>query len=194
MTTILYEHYGEPEIGFAVLEVIHTYLNLRVIFTKGCVNNAALLDPDNYSIIVADPTVDFDFGALSVTPESGAYYPTYVDLEVTDCTGGGEYELVVTPNVIMSQDSELLGSGVNSKEFIGVTEAPIVLAILSLSLTQVKVVFSKYMAQLEELYDPNNYVWTGGVRTLKVEADTNSSVILTVTTMIASQIYDLTVG
>jgi len=198
MTENYYEHYGQPDPGFVILRVEHTYLNLRVFFTKGCKVNAALLDPNNYQINVEFPTQAFDFGALLVTPEPGVTYPTYVDLTVTDCTGGMNYELEITQGVIESeestqQDPEFLIGG-NKAEFVGVTEDPVVLAVIPLSLSQVKVVFSKYMAQLEPLFIPANYVWTGNVRTLKVEKDTNSSVVLTVTKMVASQIYDLTVG
>ncbi len=50
------------------------------------------------------------------------------------------------------------------------------------------------MVQSSDLTRVARYVWTGGIRTLKVEADTNSSVILTVTPMEASVVYELTVG
>jgi len=192
--TFYYSHYGLPELAFSVISVESSYLGLRVVFSKGCKNDSELNDSNNYQIIVSLPYTTFDFGVISVTPEQDVTYPTYVDLEVTDCTHNAVYELVVIPNKITSFEDDILTSGGNTYEFNGVSEMPEVLAAIPLSLTQVKVVFTKEMEQSSELYDPTNYIWTGGVRTLKVEPDTNASVILTVTTMIGAQIYDLTVG
>lgn len=192
--TLYYSHYGLPELEFAVISADPSYLGLRVTFSKGCKNDSELNNPDNYQILVSSPYTTFDFGAISVTPEPDVIYPTYVDLEMTDCTHNATYELVVTPDKITSFEDDILSAGGNTAEFNSVSEMPEVLTVISLSLTQVKVIFTKYMEQTSELYDPTNYIWTGGVRTLKVERDTNSSVILTVTTMVGAQIYDLTVG
>ena len=198
MSEFYYEHYGEPPVGFSILRVEHSYLNLRVYFSLGAMNNAALINPDYYKINVSSPTTAFDFGAISVTPEPDVTYPSYVDVEMGDCTGGATYEIDIEKNVIESKDSTpsnpdyLIGG--NTMEFIGVTEDPEVLSVIPLSTTQVKVIFSKYMAQDDALFNQASYVWTNDVRTLKVEKDTNSSVILTVTEMTPSQIYDLTVG
>jgi hypothetical protein len=179
---------------FEISSVVSSYLGLRVNFSSGCKNDEELNNPENYQIIVDDPENAFDFGIISVTPEPNVTYPTYVDLEVTDCTHNSNYELVITPNKITSMDDELLLADDNTKTFVGVSEMPEVLATISLSLTRVKVIFTKEMEQTDRLYNPSNYIWTGGIRTLKVEQDTNSSVILTVTEMITSQLYDLTVG
>lgn len=180
--------------AFFIDTVVPTYLSMRVTFSKGCKNDAELNDPENYQMTVSTPGSAFDFGVLDVSPEPEVLYPTYVDLDVTDCTHGEDYTLVITPDKITAFDDELLTTGSNTKAFVGVSEMPEVLAVISLSLTQVKVVFTKEMEQSDRLYNPSNYMWTGGIRTLKVEPDTNSSVILTVTEMTASQLYDLTVG
>jgi len=180
--------------AFTIDTVVPSYLGLKVNFSKGCKNDSELNAPNNYQITVSLPGSAFDFGTVSVIPEPDVTYPTYVDLEVTDCTHGEDYELVITPDKITAFDDELLTTGSNTKAFVGVSEMPEVLAAISLSLTKVKVIFTKYMEQTDRLYNPSNYMWTGGIRTLKVDKDTNASVILTVTDMSASQIYDLTVG
>jgi hypothetical protein len=190
--SIVFNWYG-GEIPLGILSVVHTYLNLRVYFTAPVVNNAALRDPDTYQIEVDQPTVAYDFGGISVTPED-TLYPTYVDIEVTDCTGGEDYMLVIEPDVIVGQDSKLLGSGFNTAEFVGVTEDPVVLAAVPTSLRTVRVIFSKSMTQNQDLYNPASYVWTGGLMTLDVEEETNSTVILTTSEQTPSAIYDLTVG
>lgn len=179
---------------FEIESIEPSYLGLRVNFSKGCKNDVELNNIENYQIIVSEPESAFDFGIVDVIPEPDVTYPTYVDLVTTDCTHGEDYEVVITPDKITSFEDDLLSDGNNAKEFVGVSEMPEVLAVISLSLTQVKVVFSKYMTQRAELYAASSYIWTGGIRTLKVEPDTNSSVILTTTEMVKSQIYDLTVG
>jgi hypothetical protein len=179
---------------YEIDSVVHSYLNLRVNFSKPTKNDVELNNPDNYQITVTDPTTAFDFGAVSVTPEENVTYPTYVDLEMTDCTHGKGYTLVITADKLTSEDDDLMTAGNNEEAFTGVSELPEVLHVIPLSLTQVKVVFTKYMVQSSELMNIANYVWTGGIQTLKVEQDTNSSVIVTVTTMEAATIYDLTVG
>lgn len=179
--------------ALAVTGAVHSHLNLRVTFSAGVNDDAELNNPDNYNIVVADPTTAFDFGVVSVTPEQDVVSPTYVDLEMTDCTNGKNYQLVVTPGKI-TDGVDTIDAPNNTANFVGVSDAPVVLSVIPLSLVQVKVIFSKYMAQLSDLYNPQLYVWNGGIRTLKVDPDTNSSVILTVTRMTSSQIYDLTVG
>lgn len=200
MSEIYYEHYGSPPIGFAVTGVTPGYLSLRVSFTKGVVRTDFLLDPASYNIVVDTPTTAFDFKVTSVTPELNVAYPTYIDLIMTDCTHGADYQFEVTSgSLIESEDStpmepDFLSVGASRADFVGVSELPEVLSVIPQSLSQVKVVFTKSMMQNTDLYTPGKYVWTGGVSTVSVDKDTNSSVILTTTEMIASQIYDLTVG
>ena len=200
MTEIYYSHYGEPPLGFTVVSVSPSYLNLRVVFTEGAVRNDALVDPATYQIIANSPLVDFGVAVTFVTPEPDVTYPTYVDLTLTDCKHGADYTFQITGSDLLESESstpsepDFMAAGSTRTEYVGVSELPAVLSVLPLSLTQVKVIFSKYMMQNADLYTAANYVWTGGVRTLSVAEDTNSSVILTTTEMVASQIYDLTVG
>jgi hypothetical protein len=190
--TIIYQHYGEPYTGPRIIEVIPSYLGLRVIFLAPMLDDAGLRNPENYNITVESPTQAYDFGCLSVTPED-AEFPSYVDLEMTDNTHGENYTLVITPGTIRDSNQELMLAG-NTADFVGVSEYPEVLFVVPLSLTTVRVLFTKYMSQNADLYDKTKYVWTGGIVTLKVEEDTNSSVILTTTRQEAAAIYELTVG
>jgi len=190
--TVIFNWYGGDN-SLGILSVVHTYLNLRVYFTAPVINNVALRNPDNYQITVDIPSQAYDFGGISVTPED-TLYPTYVDIETTDCTGGEDYELVITPGVIIGEDAAILESGSNTAEFVGVTEYPIVLAAIPTSLSTVRIVFSKYMTQNSYLYNPSMYVWSGGLRTLNVEEETNSTVILTTSEQTSTTAYELTVG
>lgn len=200
MTEIYYSHYGEPPVGFTVESISPSYLNLRVVFNKGAVRNSALTDPSTYTIITSIPSAAFSVGVVTVIPEPDVTYPTYVDLILTDCTNGADYTFKVSGNDLLeSEDStpsepEFMIANTTIIEYVGVSELPVVLSVIPLSLSSIKVIFSKYMMQNTDLYLAANYVWTGGVRTLKVDKDTNSSVVLTTTEMVASQIYDLTVG
>lgn len=189
-------YYGEETYGvdtFTISNVEHTYLGLRIYFSNPCTVDSALINPDNYQITVSLPDVAYDFGVISVTPED-VENPEYVDLEVTDCTGDEDYTLEIVADVIKDIYDNYITTGNNTFAFTGVTEAPEVLYVIPLSLTTMRVTFSKYMAQNQDLYNPSNYVWTSGLNTLQVAEDTNSSVILTTTEQTPSEIYELTVG
>jgi len=185
------ETYGTD--AFVVTSAVHTYLNLRIYFSNPVNVDDALLNPDNYQITVTLPNVAYDFGVISVTPED-SNTPMYVDLEVTDCTYNENYTVVITPDVIKDIYDNYITTGNNSYAFTGVTEAPDVLHVIPLSLTTMRVTFTKYMAQNQDLYNPANYVWTSGLTTLRIDEDTNSSVILTTTEQTPGAIYELTVG
>jgi hypothetical protein len=51
--TIVFNWYG-PESSIAILQVIPSYLGLRVIFTGPVVNDDELVDPRNYLIEALD--------------------------------------------------------------------------------------------------------------------------------------------
>lgn len=191
--TRYFNWYGAEQ-PFKILSVIPSYLGLRVIFSKPCVNNAAFRTPEYYQITVASPSTSFDFGCVSVTPESGVTYPEYVDLEMTDNTHGKDYTLVITSGMLEAQDGTFLVAPLNTADFVGVSEMPVVLATIPLSLTTARVVFSKIMSLKSELTNIALYVWTGGLRTLKAEIETDSTVLLTTTEQTPAGIYDLTVG
>lgn len=175
-----------------VTTVVHTYLNLRVDFGEAMKDDAELRDPSNYRIIVDDPTTAYDFEATLVTPEEGVSEPTYVDLTMTDCTGGKAYNLFIPNNTLKNAGDAYIGEV--TVPFTGVTEDPDVLSVESLSLTTMRVTFSKVMAINEELKDISNYTFTGGLNVLEVTLETNSSVILTTTEQTPAEIYDLTVS
>jgi hypothetical protein len=182
------------DVGPQILSVVHTYLNLRVNFNIPMLDDAELRDPSNYDITVTDPTTAYDFEATLVTPESGVTNPTYVDLTMTDCTGGKEYTLVITPDKLQSSTAQLLESGGNTAVFTGVTEDPDVLTAESVSLTQIRVTFSKTMAVNEEFKNPSNYSLTGGLQVRAVDVESESTVLLTTTEQTPGQLYDITVS
>lgn len=191
MATLFNWYGGDNPLG--VLSVVHEYLNLRVYFTAPVINNAALVDPKNYQIYAVESSYDYDFRGLQVTPEN-TLYPTYVDIETTDCVGGENYELVVAPYEITGYDSSVLEGNLNTAKFVGVTEYPTVLAAIPTSQSSVRVVFSKYMTRNSHLYNPSMYVWSHGLKTLNVEEETDSTVILTTSEQTSTTVYELTVG
>jgi hypothetical protein len=193
MTVVNYSFFGEPSF-FGILSVTPSYLQLRITFTKGCKDDVELNNFLNYSISSIIPDESIDIRVLAVTPEPDVTYPTYVDLTVTDCTNGKGYELVITPSKIQSKDSEYLVAGVNEKEYLGVSELPIVLSAEPLSLTSIRVTFSKVMTINSDLLNASKYVFTGGLKTLSVTKESVSTVILTTSQQTAAQSYDLTIG
>lgn len=192
--TIIYSHYGVPEIPISIVNIIPTYLSLRVIFSDPVTNNAELNDISNYSIDVINPDQHYAFGLISITPEPNVIYPTYIDIEITDCSNNGVYELIIEPNSISNSEGELIQSGTNTFEYTGYSELPEVLSANSTSLTTMLVIFSKIMAKNQDLLDKSKYSLSGGLNVLNVEHNNETSVILTTTLQSPFQIYDLTVG
>jgi hypothetical protein len=193
MSEIHYSHFGSPALPIEVVNAVSSYLRLRVYFSKGMVNNSELRNPENYAIRAIDSSTSFGFGCISVTPRVDIDFPDYVDLEVTDCTHGKQYRLTVTQNVLQSFDGFYLVGG-NTCEFSGVSEMPYVVAALPITKSTIRVLFSKVMSPISDLCDPARYVWTSGLRTIKVEPESNSTVILTTTEQKPAEIYELTVG
>ena len=70
---------------------------------------------------------------------------------------------------------------------------PVVLAAIPLSLTTVRVMFSKNMGINADIINPTRYVWSAGLNTIKVEKESNSTVIITTTEQRSAEIYELTV-
>ena len=191
--TIIYQNFGEPDLGPGIDSLIPSYLGLRIMFTDPMWNDTALIDIDNYGIIALYPDVAASIDILSATAESNVECPTYIDLELSDSTFGGEYQLDITPSLIQTCAYEPIVSNV-SAEFAGVTNTPEVLSVIATSRTTMRVIFTKVMAINEALKNNASYLFTDNLKVLKVEVDSMSSVILTTTPQISAHIYELTVG
>lgn len=179
--------------SISIDSVIPGYLSLRVIFSDPMLADAELLNPDNYTIDVTNPSDDIDFECLSVQAEDTTY-PSYVDLVMTDCKHGGNYEVVVPPDTMQTQTGGFITAGNNTKTFVGVSELPNVLSCYSVSSTSMRVVFSKTMSVNDDLDNPTRYTFTNNLRVLSVQVETPSSVLLTTSEQVQSYMYDLTVG
>lgn len=190
--TILYSHYGTPDVEIEIDSVVASYLSLRVTFSDEMLNDSELTSYGNYSVTVTEPNLAFDFDILSVTPEN-VTYPTYVDLEITDCTNGREYTLVIEPDKVQTKTGIYLSSGVNTKEFNAVSELPDVLSVEPVSSTSVRVIFSKKMSKNTSLLTQSNYSFTNNLRVISVEQENLYSVLLTTSAQTPGEIYNLTV-
>lgn len=190
--TIIYQHFGEPDLGPGIDALIPFYLGIRVLFTDAMWNDTALIDIDNYSIIaLQEDIVAIDIIDAEVEPD--VVCPTYINLILSDSTNNGLYQMDIVPNVIQTCLYEPIIANVTA-EFLGVTNIPEVLSVIATSRTTMRVVFTKVMALNEDLKNKLNYLFTDNLKVLKVEVDSMSSVILTTTPQIPAHIYELTVG
>lgn len=181
-------------LSFRVESVTPGYLSLRVTFTDGCLIDSELTNTANYRILVTDPTTTFDMEAVSVTPEPGVANPTYVDLEMTDCTHGKEYTLSIIPDRIQSGTGDFITGAGGIVVFDGVSELPEIIFVEALSSTTVRVTFSKIMGETADILDLSHYSFAGGLSVFKVERETPNSVILTTSEQTSAGLYDLTVS
>jgi hypothetical protein len=187
---IEYNHYGQPQYETSVASVIASYLGLRVIFNTTMTKDAALSEATYYTITNVTP-VAATCNVLSVTPEDVAN-PNYVDLEVSDLTDGATYLLTITQSVIKNSSDNFLIGG-NAIQYTGVSLAPVINSITTLSNTSIEVQFNKSM-RLSDISDPSKYSFDKGLSVLSVTVISSSVVRLTTTSQTPSEFYTLTVS
>jgi hypothetical protein len=176
-----------------IASVTPAALSMRVTFSGPVVNDTELRNPSNYTFT---PSLSTNGGieCISVTPQARVDYPTYVDLEITDCTNSAEYTLAITAHRIQNQGGDFIESDGNTIIYNGVSNPPSILLAVSTSETTYRVVFSKMMAVNADLVNPSKYVFSDGLKCLSVAVENTSSVILTTTKQILGHVYSLTVG
>jgi hypothetical protein len=193
--TILFNWYG-PELPVAVLQLIPSYLGLRIIFSKAMTNDEALRNPEYYSIeaIEAVPSSQIhNVDPWYVTPEPDVEYPTYVDLDCTDLTLGTDYRLTITPDVISTSLDELLTSGNNQGIYVGVSIYPYVQTVRPVSETVMEVIFNKEMSPIGDLLLASSYSFNKGLVVRDVTIIAPGTVHLLTTRQVPSELYTLTV-
>ena len=174
---------GPPEIDL----VTPSNKSIRVQFTQGMTDNAALRDVSNYSISPLDVGIS-SVSCTAITPEAVAD-PNYVDLTLTDCTGGGNYQLTIAPDTIES-DGGLLPAGSNEIAYIGVSVDPTLSSATAMSIITLTAFFSKSM-NAADIGDISNYSLNNGAKIGKVTVSGSNSVILE-TTALTEPSYTLT--
>jgi hypothetical protein len=193
--TVIFNWYG-PGIPFGVLQVIPSYLGLRVIFNQAALDDAELRDPDNYTIeaIDASPNEQVHHSdAWAVTPEDVAD-PTYVDLDCTDLTHGYEYRLTITPSRISNAGSTEQIIGNNTADYVGVSILPRVQTVRPVSDTIMEVIFTKEVAPIAGSIDPASYSFDKGLTVREVTIIAPGTVHLLTTRQVPSELYTLTVS
>jgi hypothetical protein len=173
--TIVYSHYGV--LGKTIDYLEPSYLGLRVYFTETMYDDSVLNNTATYAIAPTGSGVSVT--VLSVTPEAGGT-PIYVDLVVTDCTHGEEYELTLPSGTLQdSGQTKFFTSGL-TETYNGVSVAPNITGLTTPLFDRVTVTFSKAMTPNATLLSPASYVFDGGLTVSAVEI--TSSTVVTLTT------------
>jgi hypothetical protein len=165
--------------------------NIRVTFSAPMLADAALLDPANYSVISFHDANPVD--VLAVTPE-GVAEPTYVDLTVSPMDNGGTYG--VTAVNLHDAGGNLLDPAQAYLAFIGYRRFvhPTIISALALDHHRVAVHFSSPMLVDAALLTPQNFVVSGGLQVLGVNADVPDTVSLQTSNQVGGKQYRLSVN
>ena len=185
--------------NITINKVIHSYLKLRLYFSdKMYTSDGELFNLKNYSIHAKNiPNKIIEI--FEIFNDSKNPYPSYIDLNVSDCINGEVYILSIIPNTVrcitsIGAPGQFIINGNNTYEFIGVSIRPEIISISALNIGCVRVVFSKCMKSNDDLVNPKMYKFTYGLQVLRVRVESESSVILFTTPQIKSQVYELTIG
>lgn len=182
-----------------ILSVVYfSPTSIRVSYTTPMLNNGALVNPLNYTLVADVGSVSL--GVVSVTPEvTDCVNPNYVDLTLSGemTTGTLNYNLQIS-NVKNLFDVEIVAPDDN-KDFNGQGFSPGAIRVQVLSLTEIEVFFSESVKQVSALnpddsLNPGNYLISGSsvVTVSSVMSVNSSQVKLTVTGMTNPGSYLLT--
>ncbi len=144
-------------------------IKIRVVFDEDMTFDAALTDPASYTVTPLDGSAPVT--VLSVTPQAVAN-PIFVDLDTTEYTNSGTYEVEVSNNVT-DKDGLGIDPEANTATVTGIGIAPRLSSATATTSKQIRVVFDEAMDQNDtELANPANYTITptGGDATVFVRS------------------------
>ncbi|MCX7047278.1 MAG: Ig-like domain-containing protein [Candidatus Sumerlaeota bacterium] len=129
---------------------------VRVVFSEPMLNNAALINPTNYTFT----------GAVALTPSAVAVVdPLRVDVTVNEMTDGASY--LVTVNATNVGPTDLARNHINvaaqTVPFTGMGDLPWVIAAAPTTATVARVTFSADMTNDTAFVNSANYAFAGSV-------------------------------
>lgn len=166
-----------------------TPTRVRVEFEVPALINAALSRATSYRFDNLSPGA-VDVTPLSVSLPAGQPTPLYVEIETTEHTNEGAYEVALT-SAIRGAAGEI--GSTDPVEYEGIGVAPTLQLVLAISSTEVQVHFSEAIANEPDANRPQNYAWDGGLHTVAVRSVIGNIVTLQTSQQIPGQLYNLTV-
>jgi hypothetical protein len=179
---------GAPTITFLIDEVrALSPTRVRIDFAAPAQINEALTRPTSY-VFDNVSAGSFDVVPLSVRLPAGQPSPIYVEIETTEHTDGGTYEVALT-SVIRGAAGEFGGGA--PVEYDGLGIAPTLRVVIAISPTEVEVHFSEEISNEPDANESRNYTWDGGLSTISVRSVVGSVVTLQTTLQAPGQLYNL---
>lgn len=167
-----------------------TESKVRIDFAVPVQINDALTNPASYRFNNVSAG-SFDVVPLSVRLPAGQPSPIYVEIETTEHTDGGTYEVALT-SAIRGAAGEFGGG--DAFEYDGIGIAPTLRVVIAISPTEVQVHFSEEISNEPDANEPRNYTWDGGLSTIAVRSVIGSVVTLQTTQQTQGQLYTLHVN
>jgi hypothetical protein len=165
---------------------------VRLTFDRPMLKNLTLSSVWNYSITPITPGAANVY-VSEITPRNVAN-PTYVDIKISEMTGGATYNCAV--NVVGPTDLEgvYVDAAYDDMDFIGVGDAPTIARCIAIGANRVDVVFSEKIKKNLYVMDSSNYSFDNGLVVLGVLNVDDNTVQLSTTDQAPGVLYTLTVG
>lgn len=162
---------------------------VRITFSVPALNDDALSDPTNYVFDnVSTGTVDVSPFSVFIPP--GQPQPSYVEIETSEHTDGGTYQ-VALKSVIRGGSGEFADE--TPYAYTGIGVAPEIAVVIATSPTLVEVHFTEAIADNHDARSKYNYTWTGGLQTVAVLSVIGEVVTLQTTAQVPGTLYTLNV-
>jgi hypothetical protein len=165
--------------------------NIRATFSAPMLADSALVDSANYTVIAFYDANSVE--VLAVVAEAVAE-PTYVDLTVSPMDNGGAYGIVAVN--LRDAGGNLLDPAQQYLSFTGYRRFvhPTIVSALALDHHRVAVHFSSPMQIDAAMLTPQNFVMSGGLQVLGVNADVPDTVVLQTSNQVGGKQYKLSVN
>lgn len=180
--------------GVAVLraEAI-TPTTVRVWFTQPLLRDAVLLAAGTYEVSPASPAAALVY--VRGVRTYNEFRPSYVDLDVTEMTGGKNYQLAVMgapPNTPRNPGGDHMPAG-QTAPFVGMGATPVIRLVRATSKNGVDVQFDHPMLDEPSIRDPRRYTFGGGLAALSVSGVDRDTVSIATSDQRQGEVYDLAV-
>lgn len=168
-------------------------LKIRVTFDQPMAKNSLLTALSSYLIFPLDSDTANVF--INSAEAEAVDFPSYVDLNTTEMTGGKLYRLVVESGAGAPQSryGTPLNAIADTADFTGIGVRPTIKSVVAQSANRVDVIFSEPMFDNDAIRDADRYVFDNGLTVTSVLEVSGDTVKLATTDQVAGLLYTLTI-
>lgn len=163
---------------------------IRLNFASPMKKNSALSDIANYTLTAnVGGIADLIFTEITIPADAN---PTYVEIEISEMTNGGDYNCEVS-TTLQDADDNFISDLFKDVDFIGVGVAPTVSTVVADSSTTVDVTFSEPMLDNADIRNTAKYTFDNDLIVEEVIGIEGAIVSLRTSEQTPGLVYTLTV-